>query len=51
MEQGYDEKYGARPLKRAIQKFIEDRSRRKSSTHKSKKATCSKRISRKAEVN
>ena len=24
VEQGYDEKYGARPLKRAIQKFIED---------------------------
>ena len=24
VEEGYDEKYGARPLKRAIQKFIED---------------------------
>jgi ATP-dependent Clp protease ATP-binding subunit ClpC len=24
VEQGYDEKFGARPLKRAIQKFIED---------------------------
>ena len=24
MERGYDEKFGARPLKRAIQKFIED---------------------------
>ena len=24
VEQGYEEKYGARPLKRAIQKFIED---------------------------
>jgi ATP-dependent Clp protease ATP-binding subunit ClpC len=24
-EQGYDEKYGARPLKRAIQKHVEDR--------------------------
>ncbi len=23
-EKGYDEKFGARPLKRAIQKFIED---------------------------
>jgi len=24
VERGYDEKFGARPLKRAIQKFIED---------------------------
>jgi ATP-dependent Clp protease ATP-binding subunit ClpC len=24
VDKGYDEKYGARPLKRAIQKFIED---------------------------
>ena len=24
VEKGYDEKFGARPLKRAIQKFIED---------------------------
>ena len=24
MEHGYDENYGARPLKRAIQKYIED---------------------------
>ena len=24
MKHGYDEQYGARPLKRAIQKFIED---------------------------
>ena len=24
MDKGYDEKYGARPLKRAIQKYLED---------------------------
>ena len=24
MERGYDEKFGARPLKRAIQRFLED---------------------------
>ena len=24
MKKGYDEKYGARPLKRVIQKYIED---------------------------
>ena len=24
MDKGYDEKFGARPLKRAIQKYIED---------------------------
>ena len=24
LSKGYDEKYGARPLKRAIQKYIED---------------------------
>ena len=24
MEKGYDEKYGARPLNRAIQKYVED---------------------------
>ena len=36
-EKGYDPQYGARPLNRAIQKYLEDRSLRRSSRERSTK--------------